>query len=82
MFKSAFDKIVKAKGKLLFTATNYFFKNGKVVGSVMKSVKIKPSAEGDLEMKMNKEKFKSFVPSANIMRDELAIIKKIKQMVK
>ncbi|MBK6573566.1 MAG: hypothetical protein IPG21_14015 [Saprospiraceae bacterium] len=80
---SHFEKnTVKAKGKLLFTATNYFFKNGKVVGSVMKSVKIKPSAEGDLEMKMNKEKFKSFVPSANIMRDELAIIKKIKQMVK
>ena len=33
-------------------------------------------------LKMNKEKFKSFVPSANIMRDELAIIKKIKQLVK
>lgn len=48
----------------------------------MKSVKLKPSDEVNLEMKMNKEKFKSFVPSANIMRDELAIIKKIKQLIK
>ncbi|HRG34184.1 MAG: hypothetical protein JNK69_09290 [Saprospiraceae bacterium] len=80
---SHFEKnTVKAKGKLLFTATNYFFKNGKVIGSVMKSVKLKPSDEVNLEMKMNKEKFKSFVPSANIMRDELAIIKKIKQLIK
>lgn len=72
---------VKEKGKLLFTSTEYLFKNGKAISSLSKVLKLKPADEAMLVEKLEKVKFKSFVPNANILRDELAIIKKLKQLM-
>ncbi|MBK7230991.1 MAG: hypothetical protein IPH93_01620 [Saprospiraceae bacterium] len=71
---------VKEKGKLLYTATEYLFKNGKAISSVSKQVKLKPADETMVDTKLAKVKFKTFVPNGNILRDELAIIKKLKQL--
>jgi len=72
----------KEKGKIVFTSTKHYFGNSKVLSAVQKSVTLKPADEANLEMKMNKAKFKAYPASSNLMRDELAIIKKIKQLVK
>ncbi len=72
---------VKEKPKVLYTNTQYLFKGGKAIEAVMKSVKLKAGDEAMLDSKLAKEKFKAFVPNANILRDELAIIKKLKQLM-
>lgn len=72
---------VKEKPKVLYTNTQYLFKGGKAIEAVMKSVKLKAGDEAMVDGKLAKEKFKAFVPNANILRDELAIVKKLKQLM-
>jgi hypothetical protein len=72
----------KVKGKVLFTDTKYYFGANKILGAVQKTLKLKPSDEGALDMKLTKEKFKSITPNPNMLRDEMLVIKKLKTLVK
>ena len=83
IYTNHFEKnTAKEKGKILFTDTKYYFGTNKILGAVQKTLKLKPSDEASLDMKLTKEKFKALTPNPNMLRDEMLVIKKLKTLVK
>ncbi|HRI00717.1 MAG TPA: hypothetical protein PK006_06660 [Saprospiraceae bacterium] len=73
---------LKEKGKTIFTEKKYFFGDNKLLSAMMKETKVSTKDLANADMKIAKSKFKEFVPTINVLRDEMGIIKKLKQTVK
>ncbi|MBK7340381.1 MAG: hypothetical protein IPQ10_02130 [Saprospiraceae bacterium] len=73
---------LKQKGKTIFEDTKYYFGNNKLLSAMSRTTNVSSKSLDEAEAKIAKSKFKSFTPTINVLRDELAVIKKLKQTVK